>query len=234
VNQSQQDRRVDFTKVKGDQGAQMRAAIFRFVRGYRGERKNNVTRAQILKHFAATPADFVEGAISDACARGDLNCFPRSIGRRARGGYVYEVAGLRRRNCTVEQEDCRDEKGNSTIQGEGLICHRFEIDADGNVTMFGAVYGSVVIEGRTFEWSGEIHIECVEEKDALPNSPGWRAVTPRGERKRRATRPARQTAAGSTPARGTYADTSRLFGMRAESAVRRIPARQPLDLRGVR
>lgn len=87
-------RRVDWSKVKGDAPAALVEQIARFVKGIRGERKSPVSSAQILKWFAGTPRAFVEKAILEAVTVGKIRCAPRSLAssRQANGAYVYEAS----------------------------------------------------------------------------------------------------------------------------------------------
>lgn len=93
MSKKQDDGRIDWSAVKGDAAAQMRAAIVRYVRGYRGGRSNLVTEAQILRQFRGTPQAFVKAALLEAVTRGEIQASPRSaLGAcRARGAYVYQA-----------------------------------------------------------------------------------------------------------------------------------------------
>lgn len=83
------DYSADGLKVDGAKACQRE--IVRFVRGVRGSRKTQVTAAQIVKWFRATPEDFVQAQIDEALLEGRIRISPRSLGstRRASGTYVY-------------------------------------------------------------------------------------------------------------------------------------------------
>lgn len=79
-------------KIDGAKACQ--SEIVRFVRGIRGPRKTPVASAHIVRWFRATPAEFVQAQIDAALLAGRIRIYPRNLGstRRAKGGYVYEVA----------------------------------------------------------------------------------------------------------------------------------------------
>jgi hypothetical protein len=90
----QDDGRIDWSGVGGDATAKMRAAIVRYVRGYRGGgRKTPVTEQQILRQFRSTPEEFVKAALLEAEDLGEVEPSYRSAlgASRARGVRVYEV-----------------------------------------------------------------------------------------------------------------------------------------------
>ncbi len=94
---SHYSRHLDWSAVKGDAARSMRLAVLRFVRGIRGERKTEVTRAQILAWFSATPAAFVEDAILDAVTRDEVQVFRAALGRAsANARYIYVLTDLGR------------------------------------------------------------------------------------------------------------------------------------------
>lgn len=80
--------------VKGDGEKLCQSEIVRFVRGVRRPRTAPVTAAQITKWFRATPAEFIEKQIDEACHAGRISISPRSLGstRRASGSYVYTAS----------------------------------------------------------------------------------------------------------------------------------------------
>jgi hypothetical protein len=94
MTKSQEDCRIDWSAVAtAAPAASMRNAIVRFVDGYRGRRETPVTRSQILRHFSATPTEFVNAALLELVATGRLVVSQRSLNsaRRSNGSYVYEV-----------------------------------------------------------------------------------------------------------------------------------------------
>lgn len=87
---AQQDRILDFSKVK-DPGRAMRNAVLRFVRGYRGQRKTEVSTRQIQKHFVATPWDFVHAQVLNLLVDGRLDCGRNGLSDRAGVSYVVNA-----------------------------------------------------------------------------------------------------------------------------------------------
>lgn len=95
MTKCQEDRSVDWSRVRSkDPVASMRAAIVRYVGGYRGERTEPVTTAQIRRHFRATPIEFLQNALTDAVVRGEVVALQRNLrsGRLYNGVCVYNVA----------------------------------------------------------------------------------------------------------------------------------------------
>jgi hypothetical protein len=80
--------------LKFDGRKALQNRIVAFVRGVRGERKNAVTQAQIIRWFKSTCPKFVLEQLDAVCGEGRVRVCMRSLssGRKASGSYVYEVA----------------------------------------------------------------------------------------------------------------------------------------------
>jgi len=112
MNTSRTDysRMIDWSAVKSpDNKAAMRRQILRFVGGIRGERKNEVTKKQILAWFRATPPDFVDEAIWDALREDEIDVRRTALlNRRANGRSVYELTDKGRAVLAARSSDDGD------------------------------------------------------------------------------------------------------------------------------
>lgn len=73
--------------------AKIQKCVVRFVRGYRGERENPVTRRDIEKNFPKVDRGLLSRALLDALDAEEIAIAPRGLtsSRRARGAYVYFI-----------------------------------------------------------------------------------------------------------------------------------------------
>ena len=86
---------IDFSDpgIKGDGARMAENEVVRFVRGVRRPRTAAVSAQQIRKWFRHTPDAFVDAAIDAALLAERIVIRRRTVtsGRRANGGYVYEI-----------------------------------------------------------------------------------------------------------------------------------------------
>ena len=151
-SRKQDDAKIDWSAVN-DGDRCMQAAIVRFVRGYRGLRREPVTKRQIMRQFRATPSEFVEQGLLEVVTSGRVRCLSRSLGsrRRANGVSVYELPDETEHDCT-SFDTC----------DENVVVHRFRLKGDKMVADL-AIYARDPQTGQLYEWFGELALDPEDE-----------------------------------------------------------------------
>lgn len=156
---AKQDRAIDWSAVKGDALAAMRRAVLRFVRGYRGERKNEVTRKQILDWFKGTPSEFVEDAILDAVTRDELRPCRAALVQRSNSKTVYEITDKGREALKAVKPPPDFEDVSSHLE-QYVFVHRVRANDNGTITAAVTVYWTDA-SGQQWEFHGDLGMEKV-------------------------------------------------------------------------